>query len=135
MSLILLGIAFVLTGVNNILNKALFEMGLGAYRDFYMLAYWACSTALGAVVWGFTRHEVRRRDVIVGVVMGTAGALGLITFLLALRGMTGVVAFPVRSCGSIALTAGVSYALWKEKVSPMQWLGIACAVAAIYLLV
>lgn len=135
MSALLLAVAFVLTGVNHILNKALFEMGFGAYRDLYMVIYWASCAAIAMAVWARTRHEVLRRDVTLGVVMGVAGALSLITFLLCLREVDGVVAFPVRSCGNIALTAAASYALWRERVSLLQWLGIACAVAAIYLLV
>ena len=134
MSLLFLIIAFLLTGVTSVSNKALIPMHLDGYLGIYSLSFWAGGMMLGLLGWAFTKHEIGRRDVAVGVVMGVAGAAAMVLLLVALRTVPGVVAFPVRSCGNTALTAVVSYVAWREKVTPKQWIGIGCGLAAIYLL-
>lgn len=135
MSFLLLFVAFVLTGVNQISNKALIELGLARHTGLYMLGFWGSGIVLGVAMHRITRHGAGRADARVGVMMGVTGALAMIFLMLALRSVSGVVAFPVRSCGNVALTAATSYAIWREDLTPRQWLGVACAVAAIYLLV
>ena len=134
MSLLLLAISFVTTGVNLILNKAVVELGLAGFAPLYMIGFWSVGIVIGLVVRAVTRHGSTRQDVIVGLGMGAVGSVGLIAFMLALNGLSGVIAFPVRSCGNILLTACVSYAIWRERLSVYQWLGILCAALAIYLL-
>lgn len=135
MSRLLLLIAFVLTGLNSISNKALIEWSLSRYAALYLTLFWGVGVVIGLVVRAISRHEVHKRDVTVGVAMGIMGATGMIFLMIALRNVSGVVAFPVRSCANVALTAGASYMLWREDLTRTQWLGIACAIAAIYLLV
>jgi len=135
MSLLLLVIAFVLTGVGNISNKALGEMGLSAYRDLYALGFWGMGALLGLIQFAVSRHRMHREDAVIGILMGASGAVMLLAFITSLNTIPGVVAFPGRSCGNIALTAIASYALWRERISITQRLGIACAVVCIYLLV
>ena len=134
MSILLLAISFVTTGVNLILNKAVIELGLASYAPLYMIGFWGVGIVIGLVVRAVTRHGSTRRDVLLGLAMGAFGSIGLIGFLLALNGLSGVIAFPVRSCGNIVLTACVSYLVWRERLSVYQWLGILCAALAIYLL-
>ena len=69
------------------------------------------------------------------LVMGVGGGAAMATLMLALRLLPGVVVFPVRASANIALTAALAFVLWREQVTPRQWLGVALAVAAVYLLV
>ena len=134
MNLFLLTVAFVLTGLNLIINKAVIELGLGRYIYLYMIGFWGVGVIAGTAVRVFSCHGSARMDFTVGAAMGTAGAIAMITFMLAIEKLLGVVVFPVRSCGNILLTASLSYLIWRERLGPLQWLGILCAAVAIYLL-
>lgn len=135
MSLLLLIAAFLFTGVTGISNAALGPMHLNGYIGVYSLGFWATGVVMGLVTLASARHHVGKRDVTIGTVMGLAGAVAMVLLLMSLMTVPKVVAFPVRSCGNMALTAVVSCIVWREVVTPRQWLGIACGVAAIYLLV
>lgn len=135
MSLFLLITAFVFTGINSISNRALIPLHLDGYRGLYCLGFWGSGVVLGLLTLMLTKHENSRKDAVIGVTMGIAGALAMVLLLVALKTVPGVVAFPVRSCGNTTLTAIVSFLAWRERVTPRQWLGIASGLVAIYLLV
>lgn len=134
MSFLLLMIAFVLTGILNVTNKALVEMGLGEYRDLYMLAFYATPALMSLIMMAARRQESSPVDIRVGLIMGFGGALSMLFFLIALQHMPGIVAFPVRNLGNLVLTGIVSIIAWKERLSHSQWLGIALALVAIWLI-
>ncbi|MGI6296723.1 MAG: SMR family transporter [Armatimonadota bacterium] len=135
MSLFLLIVAFLLTGVSQISNRALDPLNLGGHMGLYSIGFWGAGIVCGLVTFLIVKHETRRQDAILGTVMGVIGAIAMFLLLLALRTVPGMVAFPVRSCGNIALTAIISYFAWNERLSARQWLGIACGLVSIYLLV
>ena len=134
MSFLLLMIAFVLTGVLNITNKALVEWNLSAYREIYMLAFYATAMILGGSIMLVRRQESSQSDRSVGFVMGLAGALSMLCLLIALQHLPGIVVFPVRNLGNLALTGFVSILAWKERLSRSQWLGIILSLTAIWLI-
>lgn len=134
MSFLLLMVAFVLTGVLNILNKALIQWNLAPYRDVYMLAFYGTPALLGIVILGVRRQEQSGDDRRVGLMMGTAGAISMVFFLLALQGMSGIVVFPVRSLGNLLLTAVFSIVAWRERLSTSQKIGIGLSLAALWLI-
>jgi len=134
MSLFLLLTAFVLTGLNAVSNKAIHPLRLDDYTGLYALGFWGSGVVLGLITQMITKHGSRRLDAGVGLAMGASGAVAMVLLLIALRTVPGVVAFPVRSIGNTTTTAIVSYLAWREKVTPRQWLGIICGLAAIYLL-
>ena len=134
MSLLLLFVAFVLTGLNSISNKAMVHFHLDAYIGLYGLGFWGTGVVLGLITLAATKHKVSGLDAKIGIAMGVSGSIGMVLLLIALDTVPGVVAFPVRSCGNTSLTAIISYLAWRERVTPRQWLGIICGLAAIYLL-
>ena len=134
MSILLLLAAFLLTGVNSISNKALGPLGLDQYIGLYSVGFWGTGVVLGLATLAITKHEVKKQDAAVGITMGIAGAIAMVLLLVALKTVPGFIAFPVRSCGNTTLTAIVSFAAWREHVTPRQWLGIACGLVAIYLI-
>lgn len=134
MSLLLLLAAFVLSGLNAISNKSLGPLGLDKYIGLYSLGFWGTGIILGLITLGITKHEVRKQDAAVGITMGLTGSIAMVLLLIALRTVPGFIAFPVRSCGNTTLTAIVSFIAWREHVTTRQWLGIACGVVAIYLI-
>jgi len=134
MSFLLLIIAFSLTGIIGITNKALIEWGLSAYRELYMLAFYGTAMLLGGAVLCFRSQESVPADKWVGLFMGFSGAVSMLFFLIALGHMPGIVVFPVRNLGNLVLTGVVSIAAWKEHLSRSQWLGIALSLVAIWLI-
>jgi uncharacterized membrane protein len=134
MSFLLLMVAFVLTGVLNILNKALIQWHLGPYRDLYMLAFYATPALLGTVILLVRRQEQSADDKRVGFMMGAAGAISMVFFLLALQGLSGIVVFPVRSLGNLVVTAVFSIIAWRERLSISQKIGIGLSLIAIWLI-
>ena len=133
MSFLLLMIAFVCTGLNQLTSKMLVEWGLGAHRDLYLLGMYVAALVLGLSIMLKRRQPSSPVDRNVGIVMGITGALATLFFIIALEHMPGIVAFPVRGMGNLSLTALVSIVAWKEKLSPSQWLGVAFSLAAIWL--
>jgi drug/metabolite transporter (DMT)-like permease len=134
MSFVLLMIAFLLTGVISIANKTLVQMNLGDFRDAYMLTYFGAPALLGLVYLVAKRDHGNNTDRRVGLIMGLGGALSTLCFLIALQYMKGIVAFPVRSLGNLVVTAMVSIAAWRERLSISQWIGIALSLIAIWLI-
>jgi len=132
--LLLLAIAFLFTGVNLIISKAVVEMGLAGYVPLYLVGFWGTGVAAGLVFRALSPHASTRTDFLMGTAMGAVGAVAMITFMFALEELPGVVVFPVRNCGNVLLTACLSYVIWRERLSRLQWFGIVCAVLAIYLL-
>ncbi len=134
MSFLFLMIAFVLTGLISIANKALVQMHLGDFRDAYMLTYFGAPAVLGLVYLISRREHGDNADRRVGLMMGLGGALSTLCFLIALQYLPGIVAFPVRSLGNLVITAIVSILAWREHLSRSQWLGIILSLIAIWLI-
>lgn len=135
MSLLLLAIAFVTTGLTMISTKLIIAIGLGDYAVSFVMLCLASAAVSAGIAFAIVRPRVERKDVWVGLVMGASGAIAMVTLVLALKYLPGVIVFPVRASANIALTAGLSFALWREEVTPRQWVGVGLAVAAVYLLV
>lgn len=134
MSFILLLIAFVLSGVSAIANKALIQWGLGAYLEIYMISFNGVAAILGGITILILRERGGKKDYSVGFLMGVAATLSGIFFLIALTHTTGIVAFPIRSLGNLVLTTLVSIFAWREKLSRIQWFGMALSLIAIWLI-
>ena len=134
MSFLLLMIAFLLTGFISIANKALIQLHLGDFRDAYMLTYFGAPALMGFVYLVAKRDHGNNTDRRVGLIMGLGGALSTLCFLIALQYMPGIVAFPVRSLGNLVVTAMVSIAAWRERLSITQWIGITLSLFAIWLI-
>jgi len=134
MSFLLLMIAFFLTGLISIINKAFVQMNLGDFRDVYLLGYFGAPTIAGVLLLLVKRDGGDGTDRRVGIVMGVGGALSTVFFLIALQHMPGIVAFPVRSLGNLVVTAIVSILAWREELSRSQWLGIVLSLVAIWLI-
>jgi uncharacterized membrane protein len=133
-SFLMLMIAFLLTGLLNITNKALVEWELSKYREVYMLAFYGTAMILGGSIIIMSKQGSTASDRSVGFIMGLAGALSMLCLLIALQYLPGIVVFPVRSLGNLTLTGFVSILAWKERLSRSQWLGIILSLTAIWLI-
>jgi drug/metabolite transporter (DMT)-like permease len=134
MSLVLLMIAFVLTGLISVTNKAFVVWNLGDYREVYMLGFYTAPSIFGLLALALRRNLGDGMDRRVGLIMGLGGAFSTLCFLIALQHVAGIVAFPVRNMGNVAATGMVGIIAWKERLSKSQWLGIALSLVAIWLI-
>lgn len=134
MSFFLLMVAFTLTGILNVSNKALVEWGYGDQRDLYLFGFYGIPMLIGTTVMLFSKQKTKPTDRWVGLLMGIAGGLNMLFFLIALQHMPGIVAFPIRNMGNLVLTALVSIITWRERLSLSQWVGIAFSLIAIWLI-
>ena len=91
--------------------------------------------AVCSIVFTLLRKlPLRRRDVGVGVVLGLINAASLIFTLLALQVIASVVLFPTSMCLVICINTALSRFLWKERLKPRQYVGIAFAMLIIVLI-
>ena len=134
MSLLMLIISFVTSGVSAVASKALIEMGLKEYRDVFQLAFYAAGIILGFGVLLILRQRSNPKDSRFGLVMGMFSSLSFVLFLVLLTQTTGIIAFPMRGIGSLVLTAIISIIAWKEKLSRSQWVAIILSLIAMWLI-
>ena len=134
MSLLLLVIAFVLSGFVAIASKTLVEWNLVQYRDIYLLSFYTAPLILGACAMFLRGERSSVSDAKVGLLMGIAGASASLCMLLALASLPGIVAFPVKNLGNLVLTGMISILAWRERLSKTQWAGIILSLAAICLI-
>lgn len=135
MSLLLLLIAWVMTGLCLVLNKVLVGAGLSNYVSIYMMSGSLLAVVVGIGTKVKQPYKPKRADAVVGVGMGVTAAINMFAMLVALKLLPGSVVFPVRGCGNALLTAVLSYLLLRERLNPLQVLGVLCAAASIYLIV
>ncbi len=102
------------------------------YQPFGFLMVVFGSAVVIAWIWVAVRGaRVRRRDVGAGLLLGIPNILSTYFMLLALRGLPGVVAFPVNSLSIIILGTLAGMAFWKEKPTAGVWFALGLAALAI----
>lgn len=69
-----------------------------------------------------------------GILLGAANVLQLVSLLLALRALPAVIVFPVSAALGITANALASAVLWGERPTPAAWLGIGLSIGAVILL-
>jgi drug/metabolite transporter (DMT)-like permease len=106
---------------------------VGFKKEYILFLY--LGTFLPALLASLvTRRIPRRKEIQVGIGMGTAGVGGTFFFLLALEKLTGTVAFPLRTCGGLLLTIFLSFLLWGERLNKKEMFGLFLAITAIILM-
>lgn len=125
-------IAFLGTGLIMLCNKALVENQLSSYIVQFTFLYYLAGTLSAIPFLWLRRAFPQKADLKVGAVMAISGVVSFILFLHALRVLPGVVVFPLRSIVNITLTAVFSLILWREKLSPVGWIGLIVAAGSIF---
>jgi len=88
--------------------------------------------ALALAGWASGRLRFSWRNVAAGVVLGVPNYGSMLFMLLALgSGLEGSFVFPVANVGIILATTLGAVTLFEERLSPLNWVGILLAVAAI----
>jgi drug/metabolite transporter (DMT)-like permease len=127
----LLSTAFLLSGIGALLIKTLVSLGLEKYRTTYFISLHTTMLLIAIAGNLFGRRLPSKRELLFGGAMGLGGMGNYWFILLALRELPGIVAFPLRTCGSIVLTLFVSRIVWRERMAPGEVIGVGLAMAAI----
>ncbi len=127
----LLFTAFFLTGGVGITAKLIPALGLEKFKLTYILFLYGAAFIVALVINWVRRKLPTLKEVKVGVGMGIAGVTNMFFFLLALEGLSGTIAFPVKTCGNMLLTVFISYLVWREKIDRKETIGLSLALLAI----
>ena len=90
---------------------------------------------LALIGWTKKRLQFSWKNVVAGIILGIPNYGSMLFMLLALSsGLEGSFVFPIVNVGIIVVTTIGAVALFREKLSPLNWTGIVMAVAAIGLI-
>ena len=131
--LVLLGIAFVLTGIPQIAQAAAARLGAINLWYFLFLTFLAGSVALWSFLYA-RRTEPRRGVLIYGGLAGLASVAGNMFTLQALGRLAEPVVFPVSLAGPVIGAVLLSVLFFREKTKPLGYVGILLGLGGIVLL-
>lgn len=129
-------IAFVGTGLVSTMHKV-FTVNIHGAKDqsmFYALSYYGVAALVAIITRAFKAEKFKPQDIWVGGAMGFFGCVSIFTFVLCLQTLPGIVAFPVRSCSELLLTAGFAFLVFHERPSLGGWIGIFLGAASLVLI-
>lgn len=141
---------FASTGISQVVMKEFSALRPPSDLPLYTFSLFATSTLCTALWLAFDDRKPKEPDTepsdatapaprrfnewSVGIVLGTANVLQLVSLLLALRVLPAVIVFPVSAAMGIAANALASAVLWGERPSPAAWMGIGLSIGAVVLL-
>ena len=131
--LILLGIAFVLTGIPQIAQAAAARLGAINLWYFLFLTFLSGSIALWSFLY-IKRIVPRGRVFVYGGLAGLASVAGNMFTLQALGKLAEPVVFPVSLAGPVIGAVLLSVLFFREKTKPLGYLGILLGLGGIVLL-
>jgi len=131
--LILLGIAFLLTGIPQVAQAAAARLGAINLWYFLFLTFLSGSLALWSFLY-IRRIAPRGRIFLYGGLAGLASVAGNMFTLQALGKLPEPVVFPVSLAGPVIGAVLLSVLFFKEKTKPLGYLGILLGLGGIVLL-
>jgi multidrug transporter EmrE-like cation transporter len=82
----------------------------------------------------FLKIRTESRNILAGIVLGLLNYFSTYFFLLTLDKLPNSVFFPVFNAGIVTLSALTGFFVFREKLRPINWAGIALAIAAIVII-
>ncbi|MFO7721716.1 MAG: hypothetical protein R6V49_00690 [Bacteroidales bacterium] len=80
------------------------------------------------------KQRISSRNIIAGIMLGLFNYLSTYYFFRSLNLYPNSVFFPVFNAGIVSLSALTGYLVFREKLRPVNWIGIATAIAAIVII-
>jgi drug/metabolite transporter (DMT)-like permease len=125
---------FLVLGLGDVALKAFRESA----PDFDRLAFsWILFTSAAVLTWvimGVRRIRPDGRTFALGLILGVPNLFSTVFTLLAIRSVPASIAFPFINLVVIVGSAVFGFALWKERLRPVNVAGLIVAAAAIVLL-
>lgn len=130
----LLGLLFVLNGVNLLAVYAFRQTGIVGESSLFLGILFGAAALVGAGVWYAHREGSGLKDLLPGAALGMSNVIGNQALIAALGVYSGFLVFPVHSAVGLALSVVAARLLWGERVSQRETAGIAVAlVAAVFI--
>jgi drug/metabolite transporter (DMT)-like permease len=124
-------------GMNDVLVKYSEHFYLQHDEGLFLSFIFFVAFMLGIVVLFFRQflkgRFVTLKNLIGGIILGSLNYWGAYFFLTAMEQYQASFLFPVVNVGIVGLSAIVSYIIFKEKLSKINWVGILIAIIAIVL--
>ncbi len=132
---------FLGNGTNDsMMSYATITFDINQQKQTTLLLIIIFSTALtiGLIItvyrWIFMKKPLFLRNMIAGIILGLFNYLSTYYFLRALDLFPPTLFFPVFNAGIVTLSALTGFFVFREKLRPVNWAGIAAAVAAIVII-
>ncbi len=128
-------VAFLANGLGPFGLKVLAMRGLAARQSEYLFFWYLGGLVFALIALGLARSGVNRREVFLGAAMGACSFAGQSFTAWALaNGLPGHITFPLTTGGSLFLVALAGIVLFRERIGPYGFCGIALGVAALVML-
>lgn len=103
-----------------------------------LIIIFATALCIGLLVTGYQRIIlgvlIQKRSVLAGVLLGLLNYFSTYFFLMTLDKLPNSVFFPVFNAGIVTLSALTGFFVFREKLRPVNWVGIGLAIAAIIII-
>jgi len=98
------------------------------------IVLFAVAGLLGMLGLFFFREPVRWRNILGGIVLGIPNYFSIYFLLEGVAQLGGSVAYSLNNIAVVALSALIGYTIFQERLSKYNWMGIAVALVAIFLI-
>lgn len=82
----------------------------------------------------FSKEKIKTRNVIAGISLGIPNYLSIYYVLISLEKLGGIIVFPILNISVVLLSTMLSFLLYKEYLSKLNWAGIILACISIILI-
>ena len=124
-------------GMNDVLVKYAQHFYLDRDEGLFLSFVFFVALIIGVVVLFFKQFIkgkfITLKSLLAGIILGSLNYWGAYFFLVSMERYQASFLFPVVNVGIVGLSALVSYVVFKEKLSKINWIGIIIAIIAISL--
>jgi len=111
------------------------EFSLQIHELIFMSYVFGAAFFIGVIAMIFKKESFfSAKEAGLGAIIGIPNLYSSIFLIYALAQIDGAIAYPLVNTLSVGAGAALGFWIWKDTVSPLQWIGIAVAVLAIVLL-
>lgn len=121
-------------GSGDAMSKFYEELGRPEFSSQYLLYTFAVALVLCSMTAVIRGQKLSRGDLLFGFLVGIPNYYSARFLLLSLAEVPAVIAYPAFSVCTIILVGAAGVLLFREKMSPRQWIGVAVVIAAMVLL-
>lgn len=82
----------------------------------------------------YSKQKVEFRNIVAGIILGVPNYFSIYFILISLEKLGGIIVFPALNIGVVLLSSILSFMLYKENLSKLNWIGISLACISILLI-
>lgn len=127
-------ILFVVEGFASVMSKVYNELGHNTFPDHFLFYTFLVAVVLTTLIALSRKEKFGLSEVIFGLGIGIPNFLSSRFLLLALQSIPSIIAYPIKSVGTMIVVSLAGLLIFKEKLSKKQWIALVAIVIAIALL-